>query len=109
MATSFINATAKDVGATESVVYTVPGGVKAILIGCNLSNTTNSILPVSLFLRKSGGGDLYVVKNARIGNGENSEVMKGNKLVMQSGDQLVAISVISSAFDVIASILTGVS
>lgn len=108
MAASFINATAMGVGTTESVLYTVPSGNKAILIGCNLANKTGGILPVDLILRKTGG-DLYVVKGMRVGNGENQEVMKGNKLVMQSGDALVTKSGLDGGFDVIASILTGVA
>ena len=35
MATSFINATANDIGTTEITVYTVAANDKALLIGCN--------------------------------------------------------------------------
>lgn len=107
MATSFINALAA-VGSTRAEIYTVPTGVKAILIGCNLANKTGGVLPVSLILTK-GTADSYIVKNLRVGNGENQEVMKGNKLVLASGDVLSAESAIDNAFDVVASILTGVS
>jgi len=108
MATSFINAVARNVGTAEAVVYTVPAGSKAILIGCNLANKTGGILPVSLILRKAGG-DTFIVKDLRIGNGENVEVMRGNKLVLAAGDAIIAQSVLADAFDVIASILAGVS
>lgn len=108
MATSFINATARDVGTTEVVLYTTPAGVKAILIGCNMANKTGATLPISLVLRKSTG-DLFVVKNKRVLNGDNEEVMRGNKLVLASGDQLVVVSNDDNAFDVVASILTGVA
>ena len=40
-------------------------------------------------------------------NGENIEVMKG-RIVMVSGDQLIATAGIDAAYDVIASLLTGV-
>ena len=108
MATSFINAVARDVGTTEVVIYTVPAQTKAILIGCNLANKTGSILPVDLILRKSAG-DSYVVRGMRVANGENAEVMRGNKLVLQSGDALVSKSGLDNGFDVIASILIGVT
>ncbi len=108
MATSFINAVARNVGESEVAVYTVPAGTKAILIGCNLANKTGGILPVSLAIRKAAG-DAYIVKDMRVGNGENMEVMRGNKMVLQSGDALVCQSVLDNAFDVIASILTGVA
>ena len=108
MATSFINATARNVGTSDVVVYTVGAGDKAILIGCNLANKTGGILPVSLVVRKAAG-DSYIVKDMRVGNGENAEVMRGNKMVMMSGDQLVVSSGLADSFDVVASILTGVA
>lgn len=108
MATSFINAVAKDVGIDEKTVFTVPNGTKAILIGCNLANKTGGILPISLILRKQSG-DTYIVRERRVGNGENEEIMRGNKLVLAAGDSLVAVSNLENAFDVIASLLTGVA
>lgn len=108
MATSFINAVSRNVGTSDAVIYTVAAGSKAILIGCNLANKTGGILPVSLILRKAAG-DAYIVKDFRVGNGENVEVMRGNKLVLAAGDALVAKTVLDNAFDVIASILSGVS
>jgi hypothetical protein len=108
MATSFINVTSTDVGTADAVVYTVPAGLKAILIGCNVANKSGGILPVSLILRKAAG-DVYISKDKRIANGESDELMKGNKLVMLAGDSLVAKGAVVNGFDVIASILTGVT
>lgn len=107
MATSFVNATAVDVGTAGTTVFTATGG-KAIVIGCNVANKTGGILPVSLKIHKTSG-DVYIVKDFRVGNGENAELMKGNKLVLQTGDSLVAASALDDSFDVIASILTGVA
>jgi hypothetical protein len=109
MATSFINATAKGVGATAAVVFEAPVGVKAILIGCNLANVSNGILPVSLFIRKLNGDEFFIIKSKRVGNGENEEVMRGNKLVIEAQDKLMAVTAVESGFDVIASVLKGVS
>jgi hypothetical protein len=102
---NFVNAPAR-VGATEVVVYTAPS--KSILIGCNLANLTGGVLPCSLILRKTGG-DFHVVKNKRVDNGANEEVMRGNKLTLAQGDRLVAVSVVGDAFDVILSLLEGVT
>lgn len=108
MATQFENAIASAVGTTASVVYTCPVDKKSILIGCNVANVTGAILPVSLILRQDSA-ETYIVKNLRVGNGESVELMKGNKLVLQAGDELLAVSADSAAFDVIASILVGVT
>jgi hypothetical protein len=107
MATSFTNAVAANIGATEQVVYTTPVATKAILIGCNIANKTNSELPVSLILRKLSG-DVYLVKNQRVGPGEKDEIMRGNKLVMAAGDSILGITAIANGFDVIVSVLEGV-
>tara|TARA_B100000214_G_scaffold374751_1_gene358499 strand:- start:11 stop:334 length:324 start_codon:yes stop_codon:yes gene_type:complete len=106
MATSFINATANDIGTTETTVYTVAANDKALLIGCNAANIFGSIVPFNLLLRRSGV-DTYIAKELRVKNGENVEVMKG-RIVMVAGDQLVATAGIDAAYDVIASLLTGV-
>jgi hypothetical protein len=108
MANVFNNAVANNIGTTDTVIYTAPTGIKAILIGCNLANLTEGTLPVSLILRKSAG-DTYIVRNKRVRNGESEELMKGNKLIMLPGDSLVAVTVEDNAFDAIASILTGVT
>jgi hypothetical protein len=108
MATAFTNAIANNVGTADSVVYLAPAGTKAILIGCNVANKTGGTLPVSLILRKSSG-DTYVVKNKRVDNGANEEIMRGNKLVLLPGDAIVAVSGLDNGFDVVASILTGVA
>ena len=108
MANVFNNAVANDIGTAESVIYTAPAGIKAILIGCNLSNISPGILPVSLMLRKTTG-DTYIVRDKRIKNGESEELMKGNKLIILPGESLVAITVEDNAFDAIASVLVGVT
>lgn len=105
---SFINAPVKDVGTAERTIHTVPANTKAILIGCNLANKTGGILPVSIWVR-SQAGDFSIVKNKRVGNGENEEIMRGNKMVLVAGDSLMASAGDDNAFDVIASVLTGVA
>ena len=105
---SFINAPVANIGATEQAIFAPAAGVKAILIGCNLANKTGGILPISIWVRRAGV-DTYIVKDKRVGNGENEEIMRGNKMVLVPGDSLMASSVTADAFDVIASILTGVA
>jgi hypothetical protein len=106
MATSFLNATASNVGTSEVTIYTVAADSKALLIGCNAANVFGSIVPFSLILRRSGS-DIYIAKDLRVLNSENVEVMKG-RIVMVAGDQLIATAGIDDAYDVIASLLTGV-
>lgn len=106
MATSFLNATATNIGTSEVTIYTVAADSKALLIGCNAANVFGSVAPLSLVLRR-GGVDTFIARQLRIASGENAEVIKG-RIVLVAGDQLVAFSTLIDAFDVVASLLTGV-
>lgn len=104
---SFINATANNVGTNLTTVYTATN--KCIIIGCNLTTVVGSIVPVDVVLNH-GGTDNYIRKQLRIDPAiSNEEIMKGNKIVMVSGDSLKVRSHVNSAIDVVVSILTGVS
>lgn len=106
MANTFINATSRNVGVSEVVVYTA--ATKAILIGCNITNVKGTIVPVDIIVRRSGS-DTYLKKQFRIENGISEEIMKGNKLVLAVGDSIVAKGVVSNSVDVILSLLSGVA
>lgn len=108
MATSFINRTTNQVGTTAVTMYTAPADSKAILIGCNIANLTGSTVPFEIYVNK-GGTPYYIVKGHRVMTGDNIEVMKGNKIVLDSNDQVVVKSSIESSIDVILSILSGVT
>lgn len=106
MANTFINATSRNIGDTEVVIYTA--ATKAILIGCNIANVKGSIVPVDIMLRHSGI-DTYLKKQFRVENGTSEEIMKGNKLVLAVGDSIVAKGVVPNSVDVILSLLSGVA
>jgi hypothetical protein len=108
MATSFINSTTSSVGTTEVLIYTAPVGEKAILIGCNIANILNSTIPFDLYVKK-GVNSFYVVKSHRVLTGENVEVMKGNKIVLDSEDKVYVKAEVDNSIDVILSILSGVT
>lgn len=106
MATVFVNAISRAVGTTEVISFTAPE--KSIIIGCNLTNLTSATVPISLILRR-GVDDTYVQKNKRVDVGDPFELMKGNKLVLNTGDKLVVSAGIDNSIDAVFSILQGVS
>lgn len=108
MATSFINSTTSAVGTTEVLIYTAPVGEKAILIGCNIANILNTTIPFDLYVKK-GVNTFYVVKSNRVTTGSNVEVMKGNKIVLDSEDKVYVRADVEASIDVILSILSGVT
>lgn len=106
MATSFTNAIANAVGTTEQIVFTAAD--KSIVVGCSVTNILSTTVPVTIKLRR-GSQDTYVQRDRRIESGEPFELMKGNKLVLASGDKLIVSSKVDSSVDVVFSILQGVS
>jgi len=108
MPTSFINSTANEVGTTEVLLYTTPANDKAILIGCNIANRVNSTVPFDIYIKK-GSNIYYIIKDHRIATGSNVEVMKGNKIVLNSGNTVYVKAYIADSLDITLSILSGVT
>lgn len=106
---TFTNKTTANVGVTETSVYSPPAATKAIIIGCNISNTSDGFLPVDLFLRTTGPTDNYLLRQFRIGNGESYELMKGNKLVILPGQTLYAKCPVANSITFVISALEGVA
>ena len=103
---AFSNVSAVGIGTTPSTIFTATE--KTVVIGCNMSNVINQIVPVSLIFN-DGSNDVYIKKNFRIENGFSDEIMKGNKIVLGVGDSIKASAAIDSSVDVVLSLLTGVN
>lgn len=106
MATTFVNAISRGVGTTEAVVFTAPE--KSIVIGGSITNKLSTTVPFTLILRR-GTDDTYVQKDRRVDANDPFELMKGNKLVLQTGDKIVVSAKVDSSIDAVFSILQGVS
>ena len=72
MANTFKNYTASCTDATETTVYTVPSATTAVIIGCNVANTTTSQIKVDVKVASK-----YVVKAAPIPAGAALSVLDG--------------------------------
>jgi hypothetical protein len=106
MATTFTNAISNNVGTTEVISFTA--SEKSIVIGGSITNKTTSTVPFTLILRR-GSTDSYIQKDRRITAAEPFELMKGNKLVLSTGDKLVVSAKVANSVDAVFSILQGVS
>lgn len=93
---------------TSSVTVLSPS-TKTIVIGLIVTNVYGSIMPVTLKLNKSGGPSVFLAKATRVEAGAFTDLMKGNKLVVEVGDTLTIVSTDTAAFDVSLSVLEGVS
>jgi hypothetical protein len=102
---SFITASATDVGTSLTTVYTATD--TCVLIGLNVANTTSTTVPIDVVMN-NGVTDVYIRKNFRIDAGGNAEVMAGNKIVLSSGNTIAVKSGVSNSVDVVLSLLSGV-
>jgi hypothetical protein len=94
------------IGSVNQDVYTVPLGVTTIVIGGTLSNILANSISGTLGLRKQGASlSTYVVKGAQIPVGSALKPFEGNKVVLEPGDVLFAVSDTPSSLSVIISIL----
>ena len=106
MTTTFVNASSRGVGTPEAVVFTAPE--KSIVIGGSITNKLSTTVPFTLILRR-GTDDTFIQKDRRVDANDPFELMKGNKLVLNTGDKLVVSSKVHSSIDAVFYILQGVS
>jgi hypothetical protein len=107
MANVFKNELRRNVGSSAETVYTVPTGLKSIIIELDICNTTNGAVTCDVYITKSAL-DYYVVKAAPVPVGGSLQVISGQKIVLQAGDALKIKSSVASSIDAIASILEDV-
>lgn len=100
MANIFKNYTVSCTDTSETTVYTVPGATTAVIIGCNVANTTTTQLTVDV---KVAGK--FLVKGAPIPSGSSLSVLDG-KIIGEAADTVtVTSSDASGDVDVIVSVL----
>jgi hypothetical protein len=110
MANTFKNNTKSSVVTTalpdaSAVVVTAGGTATLIVLSILVSNKTGSSANVDVFLNRNTGDDTYLIKNAPVPAGSTLEIISGNKVILQSSDQLQARSDTSTALDITVSYL----
>jgi hypothetical protein len=95
----------KNVGTTPVTIYTATSNT--VVIGLNAANIYPSELPIDIWYTRAGD-DTYIQKQFRVSPGENNEVMRGNKIVLETGDMLKASTALANGFDILVSVLEGV-
>ena len=105
MANTFKSYTKASIGTSTQDVYTVPGATTSVVIGFCLSNRTGSSVTADVFIDKSTGDDVYIVKGILIPDGSLYDFNAGNKIILQTGDKIQVTSSTASSVDVIVSVL----
>ena len=89
MANTFKLKTKANVGVTTVGIYTAPDATTTVVIGITLSNTSGSGVNVGVGITRAGTTeDVKLLKNAPIPQGSSLEFMAGNKIVLETSDQI---------------------
>lgn len=109
MATAFTNKSVTDIGTELVPLYEAPAGMKAVLVGCLLTNKTAGALPLTVIHRSATAGDIHLLRKGKVSGGKSADPAQGKKCVLLPGDQVMAKSAVASAFDAFVSVLEGVA
>ena len=91
--------------ASLADMYTATS-VTTTIIGMTMANISSSSVDASVKIVKSGGTDIYIVKDAPIAVGSSMVVVGGNqKLVLEDGDAVQIVSSVTATVEVSLSIL----
>ena len=90
MANTFKLKTKANVGVTTVGIYTAPAATTTVVIGITLSNTSGSGVNVGVAVSRTSTtkDDVHLLKNAPIPQGSSLEFMGGNKVVLETNDQI---------------------
>lgn len=105
MANTFKSYTKASIGTATQDVYTVPGSTTSAVIGFCLTNRTSSSVTADVFIDKTTGDDVYIVKGIELPTGTLYDFNAGNKIILETGDKIQITSSALSSVDAIVSVL----
>ena len=107
MANTFKLKTKANVGVSTVGIYTAPAATTTVVIGITLSNTSGSGVNVGVAVSRTSTtqDDVNLLKNAPIPQGSSLEFMAGNKVVLETNDQINVNSDTSSSVDAALTIM----
>ena len=90
MANTFKLKTKANVGVTTVGIYTAHASTTTVVIGITLANTSGSGVNVGVAVSRTSATkeDIKLLKNAPIPSGSSLEFMSGNKIVLETSDQI---------------------
>lgn len=99
---SLVTAVVTDPSAT---VVTAGGTATLIILSILASNKASTSANVDVYLDKSTGDDVYLIRNAPVPAGSSLELVSGNKIILEAGDKLQARCGTATAVDLTVSYL----
>ena len=109
MAQNFKNQLENVSNVAEDILDAVNSFDAVVVI--RLSNIVSSTISVDVYIvRASPSGTFYLIKNASITAGQSLELIDGgSKIVLQSGDKIMAISDTATSLDTVVSYVDAIS
>jgi len=104
MAVNVFKNVAEDITAGGLEVFTAPAGFSAILLSAQISNTTNSAVPVSLGVLDVDSSYTSLLTDFEVPGNDAVNGLVG-KLVLQSGQALFASAGDSTSLKLVLSVL----
>ena len=106
MANTFKLKTKANVGVTTVGIYTAPAATTTVVIGITMANTSGSGVNVGVGITRAGTTeDVKLLKNAPIPQGSSLEFMSGNKIVLETNDQINVDSDTNNSIDAALTIM----
>ena len=104
MATFLRTGITKNIGTTAATVLSPTGNSNYTVIGCNLANTTNKEITISVYVTDIGNNDATFIKDIPIiPNTSTKVITNGEKLIIASGCKLKIISDTENSVDAVIS------
>ena len=107
MANTFKLKTKANVGVSTVGIYTAPAATTTVVIGITLANTSGSGVNVGVAVSRTSATkeDIKLLKNAPIPSGSSLEFMSGNKIVLETSDQINVDSDTNNSIDAALTIM----
>lgn len=102
---AFKSTATRNLGATPTTIHAAISGT--VVIGLSAANIYGSELPIDVW-HKRLSNQTRILQQFRVGPGETKELMQGNKIVLEAGDELVASTAVANGFDILVSVLESV-
>jgi len=107
MAASFETTYVKNVGSTETVLYTAPPGLtgRHLIISMVSTNIFGSAIPITAKLVR-GSDTVYIAYNKRVLANDTVDLLINNsKIMIENGDEIKVSAPVDNAFSVIMTVV----
>ena len=105
MANNFKLKTKANVGVTTTNIYTAPSATTTVVIGITAANVSASNINIGIGITRASADDIEIGKNIPLPQGSSLEFMQGNKVVLETNDQINVDSDTNSSVDAALTIM----